>query len=348
MKLVKPRRLQPGDRIMAVTLSWGGPGRFPHRYEAGKRQFMETFGIEVVEAPNALKDPKFIDSNPKARADDLMKAFSDKTIAGIISTIGGDDSLRILPYLDLNVIRENPKVFMGYSDTTVSHLACFRAGLGTFYGPSFMAGFAENGGIFEYLANAVRRSLMNTGSLGEWQNSVQGWTVEHLDWSNPQLQQQQRKRNPAIDRCWIQGQGKISGRLLGGCAEVLEFLKGTAWWPSLESWDGACLFLETSEEASTPRQLLYWLRNYGTAGILERISALLFGRPGGNVRIEDFSKYDEVLSQAAREFGREDLPIVTQLDFGHTDPMFVLPYGAKIELDCTKRTINFPDAAVMD
>ena len=95
-----------------------------------------------------------------------MEAFADPAIKGIISTIGGDDSIRLLPYLDLQVIRDNPKVFLGYSDTTVTHLACFKAGLVSFYGPSVMAGFAEHGGIFPYTAASVRQTLFLPSRLG--------------------------------------------------------------------------------------------------------------------------------------------------------------------------------------
>jgi len=115
MKLIKPKKLSRGSKIAAVTLSWGGPGDLPHRYEIGKKQFEEVFDVEVVETKHALKSAEWIYKNPQARADDLMRAFSDPSIEGIISTIGGDDSVRILPYLDLKLISSNPKVFMGFS-----------------------------------------------------------------------------------------------------------------------------------------------------------------------------------------------------------------------------------------
>jgi muramoyltetrapeptide carboxypeptidase LdcA involved in peptidoglycan recycling len=118
--MIKPQVLKPGDRIAAVSLSWGGPGAVPTRYEAGKRQFEEEFGVELIATPNALRDPDWISANPAARAEDLMNAFLDPKIKGIVSTIGGDDSIRILPHLDLDVITQNPKVFLGYSDTTVT------------------------------------------------------------------------------------------------------------------------------------------------------------------------------------------------------------------------------------
>lgn len=90
-EMKKPRKLQAGDRVAAVTLSWGGPNVFPHRYEAGKKQLKKTFGVKVVEMPHTLSDHNWLMENPRARADDLMRAFSDPTIDGIISTIGGDD-----------------------------------------------------------------------------------------------------------------------------------------------------------------------------------------------------------------------------------------------------------------
>ena len=179
--MVKPRKLRPGCRVAAIALSWGGPGAFPLRYEAGKRQFEDEFQCKVVETRHALKDPDWLSRHPEARAEDLMAAFADPSIDGIISAIGGDDSIRILPYLDLEVIRKNPKVLMGYSDTTISLLACFRAGLVSFYGPEFMSQFAENGGMFPYMVESVRRTLFSSDPIGIVNQNAAGWTVEELD-----------------------------------------------------------------------------------------------------------------------------------------------------------------------
>ena len=162
MQKIKPKILRPSSRIAAISLSWGGPGAIPYRYQIGKRQFEEAFDVTVVETAYALRDADWLAKNPEARADDLMAAFADATIDGIISTIGGEDSIRTLPYLDLDLIQKNPKVFMGFSDTTISHAACFKAGIVSFYGPSFMAGFAENGGMFPYMVESVRRTLFST------------------------------------------------------------------------------------------------------------------------------------------------------------------------------------------
>ncbi len=347
MHLIKPRALRPGDRLAAVTLSWGGPGAHPHRYRAGKRQLEEAFGVRVVEMPHALKAPDWVAAHPEARAQDLMDAFADPAIAGIVSTIGGDDSIRLLRHLDLGVIRENPKVFLGYSDTTVTHLACLKAGLVSFYGPAVMAGFGENGGLFPYMAEWLRRTLSSAEPVGVVEPNPNGWTEELLDWGNPEHQDRKRALTPTSGWRWLQGAGARRGRLLGGCLEVLEFVRGTPVWPTPEAWDGAILFLETSEDAPPPAAVTYALRSYAAMGILHRLGGLLFGRPGGRLPVERFADYDDaILKVVAREEGLSELSIVTGMDFGHTDPMFVLPYGVEAELDGEGKRFSIVEAAV--
>ena len=234
--LIKPKRLQPGDRIAAVTPSWGGPGTVPERYAAGKRQLEAEFGLQVVEMAHTLAPADWVAANPKARADDLIAAFADPSITGIVATIGGEDSIRLLPYLDLAVISANPKVFLGFSDTTSLHLACHTAGLSSFYGPSIMAGFAENGGMHAYTMAALRKALFEVEPIGGIPINREGWTSERTDWSNPAGQAQRRVLRPAETPRMLQGEGVVCGHLLGGCAEVLEMVKDTAWWPSADDW----------------------------------------------------------------------------------------------------------------
>jgi len=347
--MIKPQRLQPGDKVAAITLSWGGPAAFPHRYEAGKRQLQEEFDLQVVETPHALADDSWLHQNPRARAGDLMAAFADPSIKAIISTIGGDDSIRILPYLDLEVIRSNPKIFLGYSDTTVTHMACFKAGLISFYGPAIMAGFAENGGMFPYMVDSLRKTLFSATPIGAIKPNTRGWTVESLDWAQPENQHRRRKRNPSPGWKFIQGRGVRRGHLLGGCFEVLDWLRGTDVWPEPAQWQDAILFLETTEEAPSPDYVKYSLRSYASLGILARLSGILFGRPGGPIPPEQFGEYDDVLRHVVtEEEGLSDLPIVTRMDFGHTDPMFVLPYGLQAEINCDTQQVRIVESAVVD
>jgi len=347
-KMIKPKRLKPGDKVATVSLSWGGPGTFPHRYEAGKKQLQDEFGLTVVEMPHTLSDADWLHRNPGARADDLMAAFADPEIKGVISTIGGDDSIRILPYLDLNVIRSNPKVFLGFSDTTITHLACYKAGLGTFYGPAIMAGFGENGGLFPYMVQSVRKTLFSTETIGDIPPNMNGWAVEILDWADPANQTKRRKLNPYAGWRFLQGQGHRQGHLIGGCFEVLDWLRGTDFWPEDDVWQDAILFLETSEEAPSPQVVKYGLRTFAALGILQKLSGILFGRPGGPIPIEQHTEYDNVLLQViSGEEGLTELPIIAGMDFGHTDPTFVLPYGVQAEIDCENQRFAILENAVI-
>ncbi|EAR10384.1 S66 family peptidase [Reinekea blandensis] len=341
LMLIKPKPLFPGARVAAVTLSWGGPAAFPHRYQAGKQQFQDAFDVEVVEMPHTLADDGWLARNPKARAEDLMAAFADDRIDGIISTIGGDDSMRLIPHVDLTVIRNNPKVFCGYSDTTVSHLLCHKAGLVSFYGPAFMSGFAENGGIPPYLENSFRQQVFAENNLIELTPNTEGWTVEHLGWDDPARQSQRRQLTPCTGWQYLQGKGIHRGHLLGGCLEVLEMLRGTPAWPTPEQWQGAVLFLETSEEGAPPTALIRSLRSFAAEGVLKGLAGVLFGRPGGQLNPADFRKYDEALIQVIRdEEGLTELPIVTHMDFGHTDPMMTFAIGAAIRINCDSQTLH--------
>ena len=345
---IKPERLRPGDTVAAVTLSWGGPGACPHRYAAGKRQFEEEFACRVIETRHALRDAAWIAANPKARADDLMEAFADPSIRAIISTIGGDDSIRILPFLDLSVLRAHPKIFMGYSDTTVTHFACLAANITSFYGPAFMAGFAENCGMHRYLVDSVRRTLFSATPVGEVSPNTDGWTVEFLEWSDPANQSRRRSLTPSSGWRWLQGTGRVEGPLIGGCIEVMEWLKGTPVWPTLETWAGAVLFLETSEEAPAARDVKRWLRSYGVQGILERVAAILVARPGGpQLSIADHNEYDDAVLGVVRDELGLAIPIIAGMDFGHTDPFFVLPYGVSAAIDCDAHRFAIVESAVV-
>ncbi len=345
---VKPPRLHPGDTVAAISLSWGGPGTFPARYEAGKRQCEETFGVRVVPTRHALRDAEWLAQNPKARADDLMEAFADPGIRGVISTIGGDDSIRILRHLDLDVLRANPKVFTGYSDTTVTHFACLAAGLSSFYGPAIMAGFAENAGMHSYLVDSVRRSMFETAPIGEIRPNTDGWTVEHMDWADATLQEQPRALRVSDGWHWLQGEGCVQGPLIGGCADVLAWLPGTRIWPDAAQWEGAILFLETSEDAPTPVQFRRWMRHLGELGVFDRVAAVLVARPGGRWATDaERELIGDTLQEVVRdELGLTSLPLVANMDFGHTDPFFVLPLGAVAEVDCTAQRFSIVEPAV--
>lgn len=348
MAIIHPYALRSGDRVAAVSLSWGGPAAYPARYAVGKQQFEDEFGLTVVEMPCTLKDPDWLARNPEARAHDLMMALEDASIAGVICTVGGDDSIRTLPFVDLDIIRANPKPFVGYSDSTVTHLAFLKAGVVSFYGPALMAGFAENGGMHEYLRNSFRRALFLPEPIGRVDENTNGWTVEFLDWADPANQNRVRNLTPTEGWKFLQGTGVHRGRLIGGCFEAFDWLRGTAWWPNDSQWDQAILFLETSEEGIAPVAIARTLRVYAEMGVLSRISGLLFGRPGGQLSPAQFAEYDDAITRVVRdEVGLGDLPIITRMDFGHTDPIMTLPVGAMAEIDCDQGQLRISESAVV-
>lgn len=344
MVLVRPRRLARGDRLAAVSLSWGGPATFPDRYRAGKRQLEDVFGVEVVEMPHTLADAATLAADPAARAGDLHRAFADPDIAGVVSTIGGDDSIRLLPHLDLELLAANPKVFLGYSDSTITQMALLRAGITSFYGPSIMAGFGENAGLHDYLVDGVRRTLFDPVAPLEWPVNRAGWTVELSDWSDPANQDRPRGLHPSTGWRWHGGVAR-EGVTVVGCLEVLDFLRGTVWWPPL---DGAVLVLETSEDQPPPASVTYLLRSLAVAGELHRLAGLVLGRPGGaELRVDAHVDYDAAILRVVRdEQGLTDLPIVTGVDVGHSDPMWTVPQGARMRIDPTAATLTFLDPAV--
>lgn len=357
--MIKPRALAKGDRVAAISLSWGGASTFPARYQAGKEELQKVYGIQIVETANALRDPAWLRANPRARADDLHRALTDPSIAGIISTIGGEESIRILPFLDLDLIRLHPKIFMGFSDTTVTHFAFLAAGVVTFYGPSVLTAFGEGGGTFSYTRESVRRSLFSTDPIGEVAPGVDGWTTEFLDWSDPAAFSRPRRLLPTNGWRFIQGRGSVEGRLIGGCIEVMDWLRGTSVWPSNSLWDGAILCIETSEEAPAPNDVARMLRSMGALGVIGRISGIIVGRPCRMMREDEIARFDHdafedwvgeydqaILMVVRDELGRSDLPIVTNMDFGHTDPFFVLPLGVMGRIDADEHRFAIIESGV--
>jgi muramoyltetrapeptide carboxypeptidase LdcA involved in peptidoglycan recycling len=334
---LRPPRLLPGSRVAALSLSSGFVTEVMGRYHAGVRQVAETFGWEVVPAPNALRGPEYLYENPRARADDLHWALRNPEIHGLVSVIGGDDSVRLLPYLDLDLIRAHPKVFLGYSDSTVTLAQFLRAGVMAYHGPSLLTDLAENGGIHPFVAEGVRRAVVEDRPFDL--RPAPEWTAGGADWADERAQEVRRSFEPGDGWVWLQGEAPAEGHLLGGCLEVLDMLNGTPGWPAPDLWSGAVLALETSNDVPPPHQVGYWLRNYAAQGILPRAAGLLLARPRGYTpeMVEDLSRW---VRRVLAECGRPDMPVVANLDFGHTSPQLTLPLGEQARLDPVTRRVT--------
>lgn len=338
--LIKPPCLRRGDKVAAVSLSSGlaGEPSILHRYNLGKQRLMDVFGLELVEMPHTLSGTEYIYAHPEKRAEDLMQAFADSDIKAVISCIGGDDSIRLLPYIDYDVIRRNPKIYTGYSDSTVTHLMCLKAGLSSFYGASILNDFAEYVSMSDYTVKWIEKVLFSPEPIGSIETS-DTFTAQYLPWDEKNINTARTfEKNGGYEL--VCGSGKASGCLIGGCLEVLDIARGTSVFPDLECFDGAILFLETSEVHSPEWLFEDILRGFGAMGILNRVNGIIFGKPQAGVLYEE---YKPIIRKVIRECGI-DIPVFYNASFGHNEPKCLIPFGAEAELDCDAMTFTLGTA----
>ena len=342
MKYRKPERLQPGDTVAIVSPSWGGPNEYPHVYYNGLKT-LRDFGLSVKEYPTARMKNELLWKKPWLRAKDINDAFADHEIKAVFAAIGGDDSVRILPYLDKKTIANNPKVFMGYSDTSTLHVFMNLLGNVTFYGPSVMAGFSQMKNLPADYEKHIRKILFSPTEHYEY-SAYGKYCDKYLNWSDEKNVGKTIPLKKDAGWRWLQGKAKIQGELFGGCIEVLEMMKATDYWPARNFWKGKVFFLETSEDKPTVDYVGYVLRNYGMQGVFDKISGFIFSRARDYSAKEKKKLEVKIVEVIAGEFGRTDLPIVANFDVGHTDPQLILPLGVKVEIDCLEKRIALVEA----
>lgn len=343
--MIKPERLNKGDKVAIVSLSGGmiGEEMFIHKFEIAKKRLEEEYGLEVVAMPNALKGIDYLYQHPKARAQDLMEAFKNSEIKAVFNAIGGDDTIRLLPYIDFDVLRKNPKIFTGFSDTTTNHFMMYKAGIVSYYGLSVMNNIAEYVSINEYTKNAMEKTLFEPQDTLEircsdfcsYEKDKIWWKEENVNKPTP------RFSNTGYEV--IQGKGKVTGALLGGCIDVFPQLTGTSLWPALDEWKNKILLIETSE-VDMPEMVLCWLlRNLYAQGILAVIKGIIVGKP---VLEEKLESYKEVYKQVVGfEANLPDLPILYNVNVGHAYPIGVFPLGLQYEIDCDNKTLTLVESA---
>lgn len=343
--MLKPQRLRPGDKAAIVSLSSGmlGEEQFIHKYHLARERLERDYGLQVVAMPNALKGRDYLYRHPEARAQDLMDAFRDPEIKAVFCAIGGDDTIRLLPYIDFDVLRRNPKIFTGYSDTTTNHFMMYKAGLVSYYGGAIMTNWAEYGAINEYTADAFDKTLFHPQA--RWAIPASGFCSYETDrvlWDEANVNRT-IPRFPNTGYEILQGTGKVSGPLLGGCVEVFLQLFGTSLWPSPEEWRGKLLLLETSESDSSPGLLTWVLRNLQAQGVLHAVNGIVVGKPAFADKLEP---YKEVLRKVvAGEAGLPNLPILYNVNVGHAYPIGLFPLGLEYEIDCEANTLTLLEPA---
>jgi muramoyltetrapeptide carboxypeptidase LdcA involved in peptidoglycan recycling len=271
-----------------------------------------------------------------------MEAFEDINIKGIICAIGGDDTIRLLPYINIDVIKKNPKIFMGYSDSTSNHLMMYKAGLVSFYGPSVMCEFGEYVSMFDYTVQAVRKFLFED-TTGYKIESSPVWSKDYIPWSEENMHTAKVLEKEDNGYEVLQGDGIVTGHLLGGCVDTFIMSNGTSIWPTIEEWTGAIMFIETSEDHPSPEILKWIFRNLAAQGILKVIHGILVGKPEGGIY---YNEYKNVLLQVVKEEEHlSKLPVIYNVNFGHAVPIGILPYGIRTKLDCDNKEIILMESA---
>lgn len=343
-----PACLQPGDKVAIISPSAGLPFLFPWVYELGLERLREIFHLEPVEFPTARKSPEFLEKNPQIRAEDVNQAFKDPSIKAIIATIGGNDQIQILPFLDPDAIGANPKRFLGYSDNTNLHLFLWNLGITSYYGGSLMTQFAMQGSMHDFTVRYLKKALFDS-AIGQISEAPE-WTDYDLAWEDPKNLIKTRPLYPSDGWHWHNHKHKVvQGRLWGGCLETLALhFSVKRYLPPLDQLEGSILFLETSEEMPSADFVYRFLAVLGELGILRKLKALLVGRPKtqfcGTVPPEgreEFTLNQQHAIKKALQDHHSDLLVVFHLNFGHTDPQIIIPCGALAFVDGTKKTIRF-------
>jgi muramoyltetrapeptide carboxypeptidase LdcA involved in peptidoglycan recycling len=341
--MILPPRLKPGDHIGIVSPAWGGAGAFPHRIEQAQRN-IHSLGFQVKLAPHALNQKGYVSDTPENRAADIHAMFQDERVGAIVAAIGGDHSCHLLSLLDFDLIRANPKIFMGYSDITVLNVAIWKTtGLVTFNGPAILTDFGEYPQMFDYTKECFLKAVTSTQPIG-WVQPASWWTEEFQDWELLEDRKRPRRREPSTGWTWLKTgsnqRQRVEGPLIGGCLSSLEHLRGTPYWPE---WQGAIFFFETSEEKPLPQRVDSLLMDYENMGIFEKLNGMLVGRPM-KYSLEEKRQLRQVVLQRTHKY---DFPILMDMDFGHTAPQFTLPLGCRARIDVQRRRFEIVQAAVI-
>lgn len=358
--MIKPQPLKKGDKVSIISLSTGmlGESYCSHQLEIGVRRLKEL-GLEVTFTENALKGVEFIMTHPEARAADLKAAFLDSSIRGIICAIGGIDTFRTFPYLMedeefIKAVHDDPKFFLGFSDTTNNHFMFHRLGLQTYYGQAFLCDIAELADDMLPYSKAQFLSCFEPYS-GRKITPADIWYEDRTDFSAAALGTEAASHKEAHGYELLQGSPQFGGELLGGCIESMgemlladrvyipelaeefkiqgEITRRYNIFPSAEEWRGKVLFVETSEERPSPQRLKQLLEALKEQGVFDNINGIIIGKPQNE---QYYEEYKEVWSEVVDD---PKLPILYNVNFGHAAPRAILPYGAKAQVDAEKQEI---------
>ncbi len=317
--MIKPNKFEKGDIVTAVSLSWGiaGEDEMLPKSIADAEIFEKEFGIRIINAPNAMRGEKFLKQNPRARADDLIWGLENKNVKGIFSIIGGNDSIDILPFIDLEVIKNNPKVFMGCSDIFAVHTLFFKAGVVSYYGGNLLTSFMGQDKTDKHTLTNIKKILFDTKAVGELV-PVQEYFISD------------KKECIKCDGyTTVNGNGTIRGKIFVCTSELITIQKSEYALP-IKAFKDVFLCFEDIVECVSPKDLYEFIVWLNQENILHQIKALVIAKFN---EIPQNIIYKEAVQNALKDLSAENLPVIMGLDFGHTFPKAIIPYGITAEID---------------
>ena len=317
--LIKPKRLNKGDTIAVVAPA--SPLNEDDQVFAAL-ETVESLGFKVKRGINLFARNAYLAGSDEQRAADFNAAFADETVDGIITLGGGYGSPRILPYLDYEMIRANPKLLMGYSDiTALLNGILQKSGLVTFHGP--IANQAFTSYTFSEFEKVVLRAESNVLVAAPPEFEAAPGSVER------------------VNRILRIGTGKVKGRLIGGNLSLLATLCGTPYAPDYE---GKILFIEEVGEATY--RLDRMLTQLWLSGDLQKVAGIAFGKFSGCSTSASWAKQltvEEVLVDRCKQMG---IPALRGLMIGHVPDQTTLPLGCMAELDVDAGTLRLLEPGV--
>jgi muramoyltetrapeptide carboxypeptidase len=316
--VIKPKRLAPGDTVGVVAPA---TAVFQDVEADIARESLEALGLKVQFGRHLRDRHGYLAGEDKARAEDINRFFADASIAAVLPIRGGWGSARVLPYLDFDVIKRNPKILMGYSDITALHNSIqAKTGLVTFHGP--------NGG-----------GRWDAWSV-EWVKKIL-FGAEAVTMDNPKDLSARNALTQVDNRTRTITPGKARGRMMGGNLTVLTAILGSPYVPD---YSGAILFLEDVQE--NLYRIDRMLTSLKLAGILDKAKGVVFGTCSqcgpGNDNYAALTM-EEILADHIKSLG---VPAWQGAMIGHDQPQWTVPFGLDVDIDATACTVTMAEPAV--
>lgn len=339
--MIKLEKLRQGDKVAILSPSFGAPGTWPHMYQLGLERLRDVFSLEPVEFPTTTQ----VNAPTKDRARDLVAAFEDQTIKAVIASIGGNDQVTYIKNLAPEPFVQNPKPFFGFSDNTHFTNFLWLHGIPSYYGGALFTQFAMQGTMDEYTVSYLRYALFEEG-IKELKPSTEFNDIG-LNWNN--LETLNQRRIYELNESWFwNGEQSADGITWGGCLESIdELLRHDIQLPTLKQFENIVLITETSEEIPPHDYVFRVYRALGERGILQRIKGIIVGRPKAWEFDKPFDPEErkmyrqqqrDVILKTIRQYNKQ-IPIIQNMDFGHTDPQIPMPYGSALIIDSKNKKV---------